>query len=126
VAITPATIGSLRRRWTRGEPTVADTEALVRGSRAYIVTSSDDSSAILAARRTGDGSSIWTRTVPGRPRTPAIGTGRLFVSSETFGGSIVSPLVSAFDVDSGAPLWSVVPPFVPEAPLGGGGGGIAE
>jgi hypothetical protein len=120
VAITAATIGSLRRRWTRGGPTVADTEALVRGSRVYIVTSSGGSPALLAARRTGDGSSVWTRTVPGRPRTPAIGTGRIFVYSETFGGSIVSPLVSAFDVDSGAPLWSVVPPFVPEAPLGGG------
>jgi outer membrane protein assembly factor BamB len=120
-AFTPATIAGLRRRWTVGPPTVIDTEALVRGARIYSVTQAGDFYApgTLFVRRASDGGVVWSRNLPGRPTTPTIGTGRVVAYSEESDGT-VTPDINAFDADSGAPLWAVVPPFATEAPLGGG------
>ncbi len=120
-AITPATVAGLHRRWTHGSPTIADTETLVRGTMAYSVTQVGDffAAGVLSVLRLTDGGNVWSRSLPGRPATPTIGGGRIVVYSEQ-SADFVTPDLSAFNADSGSPLWSVVPPFAQEAPLGGG------
>ena len=86
-AITKGAISKLAPRWSAPGQSVEGTEAIVKGTAVYVVTSD----AKLRRLKAGSGATVWTAGLPGVADTPTVDGSTVYV----LGGSRVKALDAA-------------------------------